>query len=96
MQKKASAAGIHARTYMADLAKTSGLTWEQVIRAAEAKPNKFNKYRIVLSFNSDSFIKGYEKVHGKGSYKKDLKIDSILKFIRIFVGSFTNLMTKQK
>ena len=74
VQKKASAAGIHARTYMADLAKTSGLTWEQVIRAAEAKPNKFNKYRIVLSFNSDSFIKGYEKVHGKGSYKKDLKI----------------------
>ena len=74
VQKKANAAGIHARTYMADLAKTSGLTWEQVIRAAEAKPNKFNKYRIVLSFNSDSFIKGYEKVHGKGSYKKDLKI----------------------
>ena len=74
VQKKASAAGIHARTYMADLAKTSGLTWEQVIRAAEAKPNKFNKYRIVLSFNSDNFIKGYEKVHGKGSYKKDLKI----------------------
>ena len=74
VQKKASAAGIHARTYMADLAKTSGLTWEQVIRAAEAKPNKFNKYRIVLSFNSDNFIKGYEKVHGKGSYKNDLKI----------------------
>ena len=71
VQKKANAAGIHARTYMMDLAKTAGLTWDQVIKAAEAKPNNFNKYRIVLSFNTDNFKKGYEKVHGKGSYKKD-------------------------
>ena len=64
-------AGIGARTYMQDLAKTSGLTWKQVIKAAKA--NGYNKNRMAATFTSSAFKKAFDEVYGKGSYDKARK-----------------------
>ena len=71
VKKLANAAGKSAATYMADLAKTSGLSWEQVIKAAKA--NGFDKNRMAATFNSSAFKKGFDAVYGKGAYDKAIK-----------------------
>ena len=72
VQALANATGRSAKTYMQDLADqdTPGVTWEQVLRAA--KQADFNKYRIVLSFSTNNFKTGYNKVHGKNAYNINL------------------------
>lgn len=72
--KVANSLGYSARTYMQALADVddptgvSELTWEEVIRAA--KDADFSAYSMAKSFDSASFIKGFEAVYGTGSYKK--------------------------
>ena len=70
VQKAAKSAGYGERTFLQDLANTSQLTWTDVIKAA--KSAGWNKYRMVLSFNSSTFKKGFENVYGKGQYAKIL------------------------
>ena len=68
VQTIANNAGLHARTYLQDLANTSGLTWKQIISAA--KSAGYNKNKMAATFSTDSFKKAFDAVYGSGEYKK--------------------------
>ena len=65
----AKQAKVDVKTFLTDLAKTSGLNWEQIIRAATAKKGgNYSKDRLAATFNSAAFKKGFDAVFGKGAY----------------------------
>ena len=71
VQKIAKTAGIGMAKVFPDLAATEGLTWKQIIAAA--KEAGFNKNRLAATFSTANFKKGFEAVHGSGSYDKAKK-----------------------
>ena len=70
VQEAANAIGIHARTFLPVIVSGNGSpTWSELLTLL--KKHSWNKYRLARTFTSDSFKTGYNKVYGKGAYKKN-------------------------